>query len=227
MAVIRRSLRWLVLLVIAVAIAGLAGTFVPRPLWRDVASTAVDPQGQRILVLSNPIHTDIALPLTAAVRERFGFLRDAGLPLDHPDARWLVVGWGGRAFYLNTPTWADIKPMPLLKGLSIDRSVMHVEVAGEIAEPQAGVDGHDLSGPAFASMIDAIDGSFQRKDGAPMIIDGFSYRGDDRFFEANGSFTAIMGCNTWTAQMLRQGGLRTGLWNPLPRSLTLSLRMFN
>ena len=42
---------------------------------------------------------------------------------------WLILGWGGRAFYLETPDWADLKPMPVIKALTVDRAVMHVGVA--------------------------------------------------------------------------------------------------
>ena len=59
-----------------VAIAVLAvtlGALVPRPLWR--AANANPVATRHILVLKNPIHTDIAIPVDDAVRERFHFLR--------------------------------------------------------------------------------------------------------------------------------------------------------
>ncbi|MER9496898.1 DUF2459 domain-containing protein [Mesorhizobium sp. M0587] len=43
------------------------------------------------------------------VRRRFHFLVDAGLPSDAPEVRYIVFGWGGRAFYLETPTWSQLK----------------------------------------------------------------------------------------------------------------------
>src|SRR5690242_13310263 len=108
----RRALRYLAMLLAAVVLAATLGTLVPRPLWPAAAAG----EGTRhILVLKNPIHTDIAVPLDDGVRRRFAFLADAGLPIDAPEARYIVFGWGGRAFYLETPTWSEVKAMPVLK----------------------------------------------------------------------------------------------------------------
>jgi hypothetical protein len=48
-----------------------------------------------------------------------------------------------------------------------------------------------------------------------------------RFYEAQGTFNALVGCNVWTATALRSAGLRTGWWNPLPFLLIRSLWYYN
>ena len=125
----RKRLRFLVALVAAAALAALLGTLVPRPLWPAAAASEGT---RRILVLRNPIHTDIAVPVDDGVRRRFGFLAEAGLPVDAREVRYIVFGWGGRAFYLETPTWSELKAAPVLKALTLDASVMHVDVAGRV-----------------------------------------------------------------------------------------------
>lgn len=108
----RKALQYLALLVAAVVLAAALGMLVPRPLWPAAAAG----EGSRhILVLKNPIHTDIAVPLDDGVRRRFAFLADDGLPIDAPEARYIIFGWGGRAFYLETPTWSQLKAAPALK----------------------------------------------------------------------------------------------------------------
>ena len=219
-----RAARWAGAGLLLIAVALLAGALVPRPLWKS------DEGGiptRRILVLTNPIHTDIAIPIDAAVRRRFAFLEAAGMPSAHPQARWLIFGWGGRAFYLETPTWAELKAGPVLKALTIDRSVMHVDVAGEIAEPHSAVTSFRIDERAFERLTRFIAESFERTDGEPVVIPGASYLGTDRFYEAKGVFNALVGCNTWTARALREAGLRTGWWNPLPPMLAASLRLHN
>ena len=47
-------------------------------------------RGITIFIQTNGVHTGIVLP-------------------DGPH-RWRAFGWGDRAFYLNTPTWADMRP---------------------------------------------------------------------------------------------------------------------
>ena len=221
----RKLPRFLAILVAAVVLAVALGTLVPRPLWRAAAAA---PAGTRhILVLNNPIHTDIAIPVDDDVRQRFRFLADAGIPADAPEVRYIVFGWGGRAFYLETPTWSELKAVPVLKALTLDASVMHVDIAGNIAEPHPDVAGFDISEERFSALLDYIATSFQQGPNGPIAIENAAYSRFDRFYEANGHFNALVGCNTWTAAALRTAGLRTGWWNPLPATLSLSMRLYN
>jgi uncharacterized protein (TIGR02117 family) len=203
----KRLGRFLGLVLIVAALAVGLGTFVPRPLWQASADTPA--ATRHILLLKNPIHTDIAIPA------------------DSPEVRYIVFGWGGRAFYLETPTWSELKAVPVMKALTIDASVMHVDVAGDIAESRPEVAGFDIGEDRFAALLDFIDASFQRGPKGPMLVPGAAYSRFDGFYEANGHFNALVGCNTWTAAALRTAGLRTGWWNPLPISLGLSMRLYN
>lgn len=178
-------------------------------------------------MLKNPIHTDIAIPVDDDVRKRFHFLVGGGIPADMAWVRYIVFGWGGRAFYLETPTWSELKAAPVMKALTLDASVMHVDVAGNIVEPHPDVAGFDISERHFAALLDFIAASFQQGPNGPILIENAAYSRFDRFYEANGHFNALVGCNTWTAAALRIAGLRTGWWNPLPASLDLSMRIYN
>jgi uncharacterized protein (TIGR02117 family) len=202
-----------------------ASTLVPRPLF---AVSDPEPATRRILVISNPIHTDIAIPIDAGVLQRFAPLVEAGVKADVPGAHYLVFGWGSRAFYIGTPTWADLKPGPLFSALTLDDSVMHVSLAGAIDETQIPVRGFDLTEAEFERLLEFIAGSFRLGlDGRPISIPDASYGEFDYFFEAKGRFTALLGCNTWAAAALRKAGLQTGWWNPLPQTLGLSLDLHN
>jgi uncharacterized protein (TIGR02117 family) len=197
------------------------GTFVPRPL--VAPSLAASTETRAILLLSNPIHTDIALPLDNEVRAAFADLMPSGLPIGMPGADYLMLGWGGRSFYIETPTWGDLRPLPVFRALTLDRSVMHVQVAGPIDPGHPAVRMLTVSAEGRRQMIAAIRQSFERADGVPIVIEGAAYGLDDVFFEARGRFNALAGCNTWTAAMLREAGLTTGWWTPLPQLLDWSL----
>ncbi|TPP11819.1 TIGR02117 family protein [Rhizobium glycinendophyticum] len=198
------------------------GTFVPRPL--VAPSLAASAETREILLLSNPIHTDIALPLDDEVRAAFADLIPSGLPIGMPGVDYLVFGWGGRSFYIETPTWGDLKPLPVFRALTLDRSVMHVEAAGPIDRDHPAVRVLTVSAEGRRRMIAAIRDSFQREHGLPLMVEGSAYGAEDAFFEARGRFNALAGCNTWTAAMLREAGLTTGWWTPLPQLLGWSLR---
>ncbi|MEM5472717.1 TIGR02117 family protein [Hoeflea sp. AS60] len=209
------------------------GTLVPRPFFSSVPGVAaIDTQAaastQTVLVLSSEIHTDIALPATPGVVARFAFMAKDGLDPAQPGVEYLIAGWGGRSFYIETPTWSDLKPGPLFSALTLDRSVMHVGLAGEIDKNHPTVTAIELDEASFERLIQSVLASFTRASGgAPVIVEGANYGEYDRFYEAEGRFNAIVGCNVWTARMLRQAGLKTGWWTPLPVLLTTSLGLHN
>lgn len=220
----RRVLRFAGAFVLLFLIAIALGALVPRPLSGRASSTVAE---HHILVLTNPIHTDIAVPIDAQVQEKFGFLIDEGIAAGRPEARYLIFGWGSRAFYLQTPTWSELRPGPLLTALTLDSSAMHVDLAGEIALPHPAVSRFDIGRDEFSALLDFIDESFTRDDQGVQRIEGAGYGANDGFFEANGRFTALAGCNTWTAAALRSAGLTTGWWTPLPATLGWSLNLYN
>jgi uncharacterized protein (TIGR02117 family) len=224
MRLLKRLAVVLILLIVVPLVLGLLGTLIPHP-FTDAQPTDA-PLSERILVVSNTIHTDIAIPLDAKSLEAFGFLADT-LPVTHPDARWLLIGWGGRSFYLETPNLTDIKPGPTFRALTVDSSVMHVDVLGEIDQTNPAIMAVPISDVAYANLLSTISASFTRKDGKVLPIDGYAFGPSDKFYEGEGSFNALLGCNVWTSRILRSAGIRTGLWNPLPISLTTSLRWFN
>jgi uncharacterized protein (TIGR02117 family) len=221
-----KFLKRLCAVVIVIALIVAAGTLLPRSA---SVSQSVETAGHAnlVLVLSNPIHTDIALPVREDVLARFGFLREGNLDIDNPGVRYIVFGWGGRAFYTQTPTWADLKPLPLFKGVTLDRSVMHVSIAGDIPLSHSDVTALSLSDAGYENLVAFILGSFAMEKGKQMPLVGTSYGEYDAFFEGVGYFTAVMGCNTWTAAALRNAGVTTGWWTPLPKLLSASLRLHN
>lgn len=210
--------------VAAIVLMLAAGTLVPRPFW---VTPDGDGPGRRILVLTNPIHTDIAIPFDDEAVVRFApLLKKAGWA-DIAGAQYLVLGWGSRAFYIETPTWSELKPGPLLSALTLDDSVMHVSLAGALDETSAGTRGFDVTDAEFDRLLAFLEGSFRADADGPIVITGAGYGEYDRFFDAHGQFTALLGCNTWAAAALRAAGLRTGWWNPIPQTLGVSLDTFN
>ncbi|SDB50734.1 conserved hypothetical protein [Agrobacterium fabrum] len=220
----RTVLRWIGSGLLLVVLLLVLGTVVPRPFFADEANDAKD---REILLLSNPIHTDIALPVDDDLRRVFAELQEGGIAVNHPAAATLVFGWGGRSFYIQTPTWADLKPMPVLRSFTLDSSVMDVDVTGDFPADLAGVKRLRISEAGYQRLIAGISASFVRQDGRVQLVPGAGYGLTDAFFEANGWFNAFAGCNTWSAAMLRQAGIRTGWWTPLPPLLRWSIDMHN
>ncbi len=228
-----RFLRYLAAAAMLVVTSLGLGALVPRPfvssppvaLARDAAEVN---ERRTVLLLSSAIHTDLALPVDVDLADRFAFLASDGLDPSQAGVSYIVAGWGGRSFYIETPTWSDLKPGPVFSALTLDSSVMHVGLAGEIDPTHPSVAVFELEERAFEKLIESILASFTTDaGGAPIEISGANYGEFDRFYEAEGWFNAVAGCNIWTARMLRQAGLTTGWWTPLPALLSASLHLHN
>ena len=207
---------------LAVGLLVLIGVLVPRG--GDAVPNVAGEGTRRIFILSNAIHTDLALPLDPDIRARFAFVGAAGLPIERPDAAWIVVGWGGRDFYLSTPNWSDLSAGPVFASIVGDRAVMHVDLLGAFDAHSDHASAIELSPVGLQRLTDAVLASFALDAaGAPRPIAHAGYGDFDRFFEAKGTFQLLFGCNVWTAEMLRRGGVATGLWTPLPVLLFAAL----
>jgi uncharacterized protein (TIGR02117 family) len=188
--------------------AGMVGGAIPSNIgWTAPA------QGVRILVESNGVHTDLVLPKVAAGVD----WRDLLAGGDLADPRYaafdhVAIGWGERTFYLETPTWADVKPLTVLRAaLGSDRTVLHVE---HIALPTPADDVRVvvLRPAEYRRLAAFVRASFA----AQPAWHRTGYGRNDAFYAALGRYSAIMTCNAWTGAALRAAGVRIGAWTPFP-----------
>ena len=190
--------------------AGLIGGLIPaNHTWRPPAD------GITVYVESNGIHTGLVLPKVAAgidwrPRVPAAALRDPRYAaFDH-----LVFGWGERAFYLETPTWADVKARTILAAaIGSDRTLMHVE---HVPRPRVGPDVRRivLRPAEYRALARYIAASFGPRSAA---LPGYGRA--DAFYEARGRYDAVRTCNAWTGNALAQAGVRVGAWTPFPSTV--------
>lgn len=187
-------------------VAGLVGALVPVNAGSVPAS-----QGVRIYVEDNGIHTGIVVPVAAEGIDWGEVVRPEHLrDRRYAAYGWRSFGWGGREFYLNTPTWWDVNPLTITKSaVGLDGSVMHVDA---VPQPRVGpsVRSIVLTPDQYRRLSDFIRSSFA--EGPPQ----FGYGGWDAFYPAHGRYSAIRTCNAWTGEALRHAGVRMGAWTPFP-----------
>ena len=177
------------------------------------------PPAHRIGLLQGPIHTDLLFPLTPDTRARFGFAEAAGVPVQHPDARWLMLGWGSKAFYTTAGTYADITASAVLTAATGDRSVLRLEVTGPLPDVAPSLRYLTLSDAQYQALLRQIEAAFDGQ--APLDHPGFT--ATDAFFPAHGRFHALRTCNVWLGEVLNRAGIPFGLWTPTTWSVTLAL----
>lgn len=213
-----RALTFVVAVPVVYVLAAFLGAVVPGP----VAEVGGAPT-ERIALARGPIHYDILIPLTPAARADFGFARAAGLPVDHPAAEWLVVGWGAAGFYTTVGSYGDITAPVLWRAVSGDDAVIRLDLAGNV-DAVEGLVWLEVS----AAQIDAMRGAVLQslaRDGAgqPLPAETAPWGESHRFFAATGRFNIFHTCNVWTGETLRAAGISFGLWTPTPQAVNLSL----
>lgn len=189
---------------------------------------AMDPSAKThmILLVKGPIHYDLLLPLNAETRARFAPLGARDIQIDHPDARWLVVGYGALEFYTQTPTYRELALPALWQGVIGDEAVLRFDIVGTLA-PGLPVRAAHLTESQYEALLNSIYGSLALDPGGqPDRITAAGYSVSDGFFAAKGRFSLLRTCNVWIAEQLRAAGLRFGLWTPMPLSVSLSFDLY-
>jgi uncharacterized protein (TIGR02117 family) len=181
--------------------------------------------GVELCVRSTGVHSDFVVPVRHAVRDWGAqhppghFPKLAG-PYEH-----VAFGWGDRAFYLETPTWAELKFSTAVVALSgLGRGALHVEYL-ERPSPGERAACTRVSEAQYRALADYIDSSFQRDaDGGVMRIDAPGYGSADAFYEAHGAFSLFVTCNEWVRRGLSASGVRAPAWAPFDGALLRQLR---
>lgn len=215
----RRALR-LIALTLALPILYLAASGL-LPLIPGPGPDLSGPPAHTIGLLQGPIHTDILFPLIPETRARFAFAEAAGVPVNHPDDRWLLFGWGSAAFYTTAGTYADITTSAVLTAATGDDAVIRLDVLGPLP-PHDNLRLLHLSEAQFQALLTQTSAAFASQT----RLDRPGFTGTDAFFAAHGHFSALRTCNVWLGETLRAAGIRFGLWTPANWSVTLSLDRF-
>lgn len=185
---------------------------------RDMPKSGED--GYEIYILSNGVHTDLVLPLRTAEKDWTGFVSFANTKSKDTVMKYVGFGWGDKGFYLETPTWADLKASTALKAMFfMSSSAMHVTFHKELEQGEQ-CKKVWLSKENYRLLVAFIDHSFQKnKDGAYLYIPQHSYGENDGFYEAIRTYNLFYTCNTWANDGLKSAKLKACLWTPTDKGI--------
>ena len=187
-----------------------------------LAPKAPQPEaGIAIYACDNGVHADLVLPVAAAGidwRQTFAPETFAG-PVDGFDH--VGLGWGGRDFYLNTPTWADVEIGTAVKSVLWDETVVRAEyMPAPGSRPNCRP--WRVDDQAYLRIVAYVRDSLRLSQGRPVQV-GSGYGDRDAFYVANGSYTIVDTCNQWTGRALRLGGAPVAPWTPFSFLVTWHL----
>jgi uncharacterized protein (TIGR02117 family) len=225
LTIAKRGLRWLKRLAYFV-VACVAFYFISAligliPVNNDFHPTA---DGIEIWLVSNAIHTDIVLPIQTTGMDWHRRFPDGSFAVDPRRATHVAIGWGNREFYVNTPTWADVRFSTVAGAMFWPSAAcMHVSLCTAEGIPQD-ARSVKISAAQYERLAAFINDSFRRQaDGGPVLIPNAAYGPNDAFFQAAGHYHCFNTCNCWTGRALQAAGIRTGWYTPFPKTALLYL----
>ncbi|MBU6122531.1 TIGR02117 family protein [Hymenobacter siberiensis] len=180
------------------------------------------PADVTVFLRTNGVHTDIVLPIKTNQIDWGQSLPIANIPSQDSTMRYIAFGWGDKGFYLDTPTWADLKvSTAFVAAFWLGSSAMHTTYFHSLAPGPETIPLH-LSHAEYARLIAYIQRSFALDvAGRTQHIAGHSYGPDDAFYEAHRVYSFLYTCNTWTNNALKASGQRACLWTPSDKGIFL------
>lgn len=169
-----------------------------------------------VYIYTNGVHTDIVMPVKNDLHDWSAKIPFSNTRSKETDYRFVGIGWGDKGFYLDTPTWADLKFSTAFKAAFwLSESAMHCSYYKTMKE------GEDckmimISRNQYKDLVKFVDEKFDKDAGGNYILvpTDAVYGNNDAFYDANGKYSFLDTCNTWANNALKAAGQKAAWWTP-------------
>ncbi|MDR6485631.1 uncharacterized protein (TIGR02117 family) [Chryseobacterium vietnamense] len=169
-----------------------------------------------IYIYTNGVHTDIVMPVKNDLQDWSRKIPFANTKSQKTDYQYIGIGWGDKGFYLDTPTWADLKFSTAIKAAFwLSDSAMHCTYYNTMKE------GDDckmimISRNQYQNLVKFVEDKFDRDQNGNFILipTNAVYGDNDAFYDAKGTYSFLYTCNTWSNNALKAAGQKAALWTP-------------
>ncbi|WP_394801137.1 TIGR02117 family protein [Chryseobacterium gleum] len=198
-------------IVIIYVILGLLIPYIPVSAKDDGQKKEVP-----IYIYTNGVHTDIVMPVKNDLQDWSRKIPFANTKSKKTDYQYVGIGWGDKGFYLDTPTWADLKFSTAVKAAFwLSDSAMHCTYYNTMKE------GEDckmimISRGQYENLVKYVEDKFDRDQNGDFILipTNAVYGDNDAFYDAKGTYSFLYTCNTWSNNALKAAGQKAALWTP-------------
>lgn len=175
-----------------------------------------DPKIIEVYIMTNGVHTDLVLPIKTKYIDWSQKLPFENTKGKDSNQNFIAFGWGDKGFYLDTPTWADLKFSTAFNAAFwLSDSAMHCTYYKKMTV-SADCKKVMLTEKQYQNLIKFIDDKFDKdaKGNYQVIKTDAVYNEDDAFYDAKGTYSFAYTCNTWANQGLKIAGQKAALWTP-------------
>ncbi|WP_073294708.1 TIGR02117 family protein [Chryseobacterium polytrichastri] len=169
-----------------------------------------------IYIYTNGVHTDIVMPVKNDMQDWSKKIPFANTKSKKTDYNYIGVGWGDKGFYLDTPTWADLKFSTAFKAAFwLGESAMHCTYYKTMTEAD------DckiimISRSQYKKLVQFVNDKFDKDQNGNFILipTNAVYSDNDAFYDAQGKYSFLYTCNTWSNNALKAAGQKAAFWTP-------------
>lgn len=187
---------------------------------------AKDPNDVSIYILSNGVHTDLVLPIKTAEMDWSELVKYEHTKAKDSTAQFVAFGWGDKGFYLETPTWAELKPSVAFKAaFALSESAIHTTFYKQLQESEKCVK-ITVSKANYKRLVQYIQNSFDKGENNQLIHipTTANYGNNDTFYEAEGTYSLLYTCNSWANNGLKACQQKASLWALLDEGIFYQYR---
>jgi uncharacterized protein (TIGR02117 family) len=196
-------------------------------LSRLAVSAEPDPDPEVTLFLeTNGVHVDLIMPVRTAEKDWSSHILYQNTRGRDSSLTWLAIGWGDKDFYLNTPTWADLKFSTAFKAIfGLSPAAMHTTFCDspKVSDQCVRL---VMARQQYRRLVAYIENSLQHDSlGNPIAVPTtVRYDNNDAFYEAKGRYHLFHTCNTWANNALKASGQRACWWTPFDNGIFYQYR---
>jgi len=179
-----------------------------------------------IYILTNGDHTDIIVPVKNEIKDWSKEVTYQNTITRDTSAKLVALGWGDKGFYLNTPTWAQLKFSVAFKAVfGLSTSAIHATFYKSMHEDDECKE-IMISNIQYSKLVAYVDSSFKRDTQGNVINikTTANYNNNDAFYEAKGKYSLFYTCNTWANNALKACGQKACLWTPFDKGIFYQYR---
>ncbi|MEM8860169.1 MAG: DUF2459 domain-containing protein [Chloroflexota bacterium] len=190
-----------------------------------------DPNGIEIFIISNGVHTDIAVPTVTDQKDWTEMFDPATFkpPIDNAVPSYIAFGWGDRGLYENVPTWGDLTFQILFTSMLLPTtSAVHVSYFIDRPKETPNAIAVKISREQYDMLIEEVLATLILEDGKPQSLNCcFFPNFRDQFYGSPFSYHIFYTCNMWTNEILKKIGLPAARWATRQNYIMSHLRQFD
>lgn len=174
-----------------------------------------------IYLKSNGVHTDVVVPVKTSQKDwslDFPYINTVQGDTDYS---YVGIGWGDKGFYLETPTWSDLKTRTALNAaFGLGTAAIHATYYHQVTVNDRCVK-LSIGQGQYQKLIAYIEQSLVKDSLGKTVMIGANarYGNHDAFYDAGGSYSLFHTCNTWTNNALKAADQKACWWTPFDKGI--------